>query len=366
MKFEHRPVLLAPTVDALLNAHFGGKGASRSSQLDDARAEALAEARLQRGIFVDGTFGRGGHSRELLSRLGPDARLVVFDKDPQAIAVATELAAQDSRVTVVHAGFATMRDALQEHGIDAIDGVMLDLGVSSPQIDDAERGFSFMRDGPLDMRMDTTRGLTVAEWLADASVEDMREVIADYGEERFAFQVAKAIAARRATRPLCTTLELAECVASAVRSREKGQNPATRTFQALRIYINRELEELASALASALELLAPGGRLAVISFHSLEDRMVKQCIAAAAKPALAHARMPLRESEMPQPLVRSLGRTLATDEEVAGNARSRSAVLRAAERTTTPLSSDGASFVPSLKVPGESATPSRGGKRRPR
>ena len=362
MEFEHRPVLLEPTVDALLLADFGGKGAARSGRQDGAQADA----RARQGVFVDGTFGRGGHSRELLGRLGPEARLVVFDKDLQAIAVATELAAGDARVTVVHGGFAALREELTARGIEAIDGVMLDLGVSSPQLDDAGRGFSFMREGPLDMRMDTTRGPTVADWLAQASVDEMREVIADYGEERFAFQVAKAIAARRATRPLRTTLELAECVASAVRTREKGQHPATRTFQALRIYINRELEELSRALASALELLAPGGRLAVISFHSLEDRMVKQCIAAAARPAVAHARLPLRESELPQPLYRSLGRVQADDEEIAGNARARSAVLRVAERTTEPLGADGAAaFVPAMRVPGEAAPARRGARRRP-
>ncbi|AZY50247.1 16S rRNA (cytosine(1402)-N(4))-methyltransferase [Bordetella avium] len=347
MKFEHRPVLLEPTVDALLQADFGGRGASRARPRD----EAAALTRQATGIFVDGTFGRGGHSRELLGRLGPQARLVVFDKDPEAIAVAQALAAEDARVTVVHGGFATMTEELAARGIERIDGVMLDLGVSSPQIDDADRGFSFMREGPLDMRMDTSRGPTVADWLAQASVEEMREVIADYGEERFAFQVAKAIAARRATRPLHTTLELAECVASAVRTREKGQHPATRTFQALRIYINRELEELARALASAIELLAPGGRLAVISFHSLEDRMVKQCIAAAARPAAAHPRLPLRESELPQPILQTLGKVVADDAEVAGNARSRSAILRAAERTSQPLPATGAEdFVPA--VPG--------------
>ena len=361
MEFEHRPVLLEPTVDALLLADFGGKGAARSQPGD----EPAAATRAERGVFVDGTFGRGGHSRELLGRLGPAARLVVFDKDPEAIAVANALAAADSRVTVVHGGFATMAEELRQLGIDKVDGVMLDLGVSSPQIDDAERGFSFMRDGPLDMRMDTTRGPTVADWLAQASVDEMREVIADYGEERFAFQVAKAIAARRATRPLRTTLELAECVASAVRTREKGQHPATRTFQALRIYINRELEELARTLAAALDLLAPGGRLAVISFHSLEDRMVKQCIAAAARPAAAHARLPLRESEMPQPVLRSLGRVLAEDEEVAANARARSAVLRVAERTATPLSAEGGmAFVKIGSLPGSDLAPPprRGGK----
>ncbi len=363
MEFEHRPVLLEPTVNALLQPDFGGKGASRSREQ---QVEPGAATRTQKGVFIDGTFGRGGHSRELLSRLGPQARLVVFDKDPEAIAVANALAAEDSRVTVVHGEFSSMAEVLEQHGIGKVDGVMLDLGVSSPQIDDAERGFSFMRDGPLDMRMDTTRGPTVADWLAKASVDEMREVIADYGEERFAFQVAKAIDARRATRPLRTTLELAECVASAVRTREKGQNPATRTFQALRIYINRELEELARTLASAIELLAPGGRLAVISFHSLEDRMVKQCIVAAARPAVAHARLPLRESEMPQPILRSLGRVQATDEEVSGNARARSAVLRVAERTDTELPAQGgAAYVKIGALPGSDLAPPvprRGGK----
>ncbi len=345
MNFEHRPVLLAPTVDALVNPVFGVR--SKSEALT--RPERLPAEGRGGGIYVDGTFGRGGHSRALLARLAPDARLVVFDKDPAAIDVARALAGEDSRVTVVHDGFATLVDALADLGIDRIDGAMFDLGVSSPQIDDAERGFSFMRDGPLDMRMDTTRGQTVSQWLAQASVDEMREVIASYGEERFAFQIAKTIAARCATRPIDTTLELAELVASAVRTREKGQHPATRTFQALRIYINRELEELAVALAATLELLAPDGRLAVISFHSLEDRMVKQCIAAASRPAAAFARMPLRESEMPQPVVRALGRFLADDEEVSINPRARSAVLRVAERTATPLPDAGASsFVKAL------------------
>lgn len=204
-----------------------------------------------------------------------------------------------------------------------------------------------MRDGPLDMRMDTTRGLTVAQWLADASVDDMREVIDRYGEERFAFQIAKAIAARRATRPLLTTLDLAELVAGTVRTREKGQHPATRTFQALRIYINRELEELQDALASTLTLLNTGGRMAVISFHSLEDRVVKQFISAASRPEAAMARLPLRESEMPQPVLKSLGRVLPDESEIKSNPRSRSAVLRVAERTVTPMPPQGAaSFLP--------------------
>ncbi|WP_353194796.1 16S rRNA (cytosine(1402)-N(4))-methyltransferase RsmH, partial [Pusillimonas noertemannii] len=243
MEFTHRPVLLEPTVNALVDPGFDAK--SRVFPQDGA---------VQRpdGVYVDGTFGRGGHSRLLLSRLGPGARLVVFDKDPVAIQAASQLQAQDARVSVVHGGFASMREELEALGLTQVDGVMLDLGMSSPQIDDAERGFSFMREGPLDMRMDTSRGMTAAQWLAEASVEEIKEVIAKYGEERFAFQIAKAIAARRESRPLRTTLDLAELVASVVRTREKGQHPATRTFQALRIHINQELEELARALAAAL------------------------------------------------------------------------------------------------------------------
>jgi 16S rRNA (cytosine1402-N4)-methyltransferase len=366
MDFAHRPVLLEPTVAALLAPQFGARAArgrrneGSGGDSGDERAEAGrpgAGACRTTGIFVDGTFGRGGHTRKLLSMLDESARVVVFDKDPQAVAVAQELARVDARVSVVHEGFASMQAELASLGIEHIDGVMLDLGMSSPQIDDAERGFSFMRNGPLDMRMDTTRGQTAAEWLAIASVDEMREVIATYGEERFAFQIAKTIAARRTTGPLNTTLELAELVAGAVRTREKGQHPATRTFQALRIYLNRELEELAGALAATLTLLAPGGRLAVISFHSLEDRMVKQCIAAAARPAAALARLPIRESEMPQPIVRLLGRVLADENEVAQNPRARSAVLRVAERTATPLpSGGGALFVNPGFVPAESSS----------
>ncbi len=343
--FTHRPVLLEPTVESLVLPAYG----KRVVKTVDIEAERLAR---MSGLYVDATFGRGGHSRALLARLGPDARLVVFDKDPQAIEVARQLAQEDARVTVVHEGFGDMLEALAALGIDAVDGVMLDLGVSSPQIDDAERGFSFMRDGPLDMRMDTTRGETAAQWLARASIEDMQEVIVRYGEERFAFQIATAIAARRATRPLLTTLELAELVSSTVRTREKGQHPATRTFQALRIYINRELEELESALQAALTLLKIGGRMAVISFHSLEDRIVKQFIAAASRPEAAYARLPLRESEMPQPVLLALARVRPTDAEIKENTRCRSAVLRVAERTATPLGPAGASaFSPAPVAP---------------
>jgi 16S rRNA (cytosine1402-N4)-methyltransferase len=334
-EFAHRPVLLEPTVESLVQADYG----KRVVLSDDLVAE---QARRFSGVYVDATFGRGGHSRALLSRLSADARLVVFDKDPQAIEVARELARADRRVTVIHEAFGDMREALSALGIEAIDGVMLDLGVSSPQIDDAGRGFSFMRDGPLDMRMDTTRGETAAQWLAQAGIEEMREVIVRYGEERFAFQIAKAIDARRAERPINTTHELAELVSSVVRTREKGQHPATRTFQALRIYLNRELEELESALQAALNLLKTGGRMAVISFHSLEDRVVKQFITAASKPEAAYARLPLRESEMPQPVLLALARVLPTHSEISDNTRSRSAVLRVAERTATALGTQGA------------------------
>jgi 16S rRNA (cytosine1402-N4)-methyltransferase len=339
-EFSHRPVLLEPTVESLVAVDYG-KRASKTSANVDGQTKRLS------GIYVDATFGRGGHSSALLEKLNADARLIVFDKDPQAIEVAQALAVKDQRVTVIHEGFGDMLGALSDRGVDAVDGVMLDLGVSSPQIDDAERGFSFMRDGPLDMRMDTTRGDTVAQWLALASIEEMQEVISRYGEERFAFQIAKAIAARRATRPLATTLELAELVSGTVRTREKGQHPATRTFQALRIYINRELQELESALQATLTLLKTGGRMAVISFHSLEDRVVKQFIAAASRPEAAYARLPLRESEMPQPVLLALARVLPSDQEVSENPRSRSAVLRVAERTATPMPAGGAAvFMP--------------------
>ena len=308
-------MLLHETVDALVPAH---------------GAPAL-------GVYVDATFGRGGHSRLLLERLGPTARLLVIDRDPQAIEQALALAAADPRVTCLHGGFGDLGRLLDEQQVLQVDGLMFDLGVSSPQIDQAERGFSFMRDGPLDMRMDTSQGETAAQWLAHASQDEMREVFKDYGEERFALQIAKAIVARRAERPIDRTLELAGIVAGAVRTREKGQHPATRTFQAIRIYINRELEELGSALEAALSRLASGGVLAVISFHSLEDRKVKQFMQRAARPDEAFARMPLREIDMPQPLLTRLRRVLPSDDEVAQNPRSRSAVLRVAHRTETPL-----------------------------
>jgi len=355
MEFAHRSVLLEPAVDALLNASFGKRRGGRRSAGDGPPLD---------GVYVDGTFGRGGHSRLLLERLAPGARLVVFDKDPQAIQVAHDLQTQDARVHVVHGGFGDMHDQLQRLGVERVHGVLLDLGVSSPQIDDAARGFSFMKEGPLDMRMDTSSGLSAAEWLAQASLEEIKEVIANYGEERFAFQIAKAIVAGRESRPLRTTLDLAELVAGTVRTREKGQHPATRSFQAIRIHINQELQELACALAAILKLLAPGGRLAIISFHSLEDRMVKQCIAAASRPAAALARLPIPESRMPPPVLLSLGKVVPTAEESGGNVRARSAVMRVAQRTDAPLPADqGASFVKAMGLVPLGGRARRGGRR---
>ena len=286
------------------------------------------------GIYVDGTFGRGGHSRLILSRLGEQGRLVVFDKDPEAIAVANELAAQDKRVSVVHNSFETFQTALDELGIDKIDGALFDLGISSPQIDDGSRGFSFRFDAPLDMRMDPTRGMSAAEWIATASEQDLHEVIKNYGEERFSRAIARAIVAQRGETPIDTTSKLAKIAAQCVRTRERGQDPATRTFQAIRIFINRELDEIQAVLPQAVERLNLGGRLAVIAFHSLEDRLVKQFI----RQYATHAPLPkwamVRDADLPQPPLRAIGKAVkASAAEVAANPRARSAVLRVAERT---------------------------------
>ena len=277
------------------------------------------------GHYIDTTFGRGGHSRLLLSKLSPQGRLTAFDKDLDAIAEAATIT--DPRFSIRHEGFAHLGEL--PHGSAA--GVLMDLGVSSPQIDNAARGFSFRNDGPLDMRMDTTRGQSVADWLVDASIETMTEVIRDYGEERFAGPIAKAIDRRRQERgPLGTTAELAEVVAGAVKTREPGKDPATRTFQALRIFINAELEELQQALDASLKVLQPGGRLVVISFHSLEDRIVKQFIAAQSREVFDR-RAPFAAPKVMR--LNALGRIKPSEEEVAGNPRSRSAVMRTAERT---------------------------------
>ena len=285
------------------------------------------------GIYVDGTFGRGGHSRLLLSRLAPTGRLIAFDKDPEAIAAATagDNAIDDPRFSICHASFTQMRDELAARGIERVDGVLLDLGVSSPQIDDPARGFSFRFDGPLDMRMDPTRGESAADFLARAEERQITQVVRDYGEERFAFSISKAIVARRESgSPLRTTSELAQLVARAVKSREPGQDPATRTFQALRIFVNAELEELEQGLSAALALLAPAGRLAVISFHSLEDRIVKTFIARESREEIdrrAPFAPPTRELRL-----KPLARIKPSEGEIAANPRSRSAVLRVAER----------------------------------
>jgi 16S rRNA (cytosine1402-N4)-methyltransferase len=303
----HRTVLLQPAVDALVT-----------------RTD---------GLYVDGTFGRGGHSREILRRLGPGARLFALDRDPQAIESGTQGAArlEDPRVELVHAPFSTLPRVLAARGIERIHGLLLDLGVSSPQLDDASRGFSFRADAPLDMRMDTTRGETAAEFLARADARQLSEVIADYGEERFAVSIAKALVARRESgRPVRTTAELSDVVARAVKTREPGKDPSTRTFQALRIFVNAELDELERALDASLSLLAPGGRLVVISFHSLEDRIVKTFIARHSREVFDR-RAPFAPPAA-RPL-RALGRVMPDAAEVAGNPRARSAVMRVAERT---------------------------------
>lgn len=306
MSLVHTTVLLAEAVDALVT-----------------RPE---------GTYVDGTFGRGGHSRAVLAKLAAAGRLVAFDKDPEAIAEAGRIA--DARFAIRHASFGAMRDELAALGITHVDGVLLDLGISSPQIDDPARGFSFRFDAPLDMRMDTTRGETAADFLARADERTLAKVIRDYGEERFAVPIAKALVARRqGGSPVRTTHELSALVARAVKTREPGQDPATRTFQALRIFVNAELEALEQGLNDALALLAPGGRLVVISFHSLEDRIAKTFIARESKDE-PDRRAPFAP---PKPLrLRALARVKPTAAEVAANPRARSAVMRVAERTEVP------------------------------
>ncbi len=303
--------------------------------------EALVGLRIRAdGTYVDGTFGRGGHSAAILARLGPQGRLLAIDRDPQAVEAARRWHAQtgDARFSITHARFSELGDVLSRAGVDAVDGVLLDLGVSSPQLDDPSRGFSFRADGPLDMRMDPTRGPSASEWLGRASEDEIAEVVRDYGEERFAVPIAKAIVARRGNPggALQTTGDLARLVAGVVRSRRKrpevGKDPATRTFQALRIFLNQELEELAGVLNAAVERLRPAGRLAVISFHSLEDRIVKQFIAR--ESGRDAPRDPVRGTVLPSVRLRlrPVARVLPGETEVAANPRARSAVLRVAER----------------------------------
>jgi 16S rRNA (cytosine1402-N4)-methyltransferase len=302
----HLPVLLRPAVDAL-----------------------AIESRND-GTFVDATFGRGGHSRLILERLGPRGRLIGMDRDPEAIAAARRI--RDPRFTPVHARFSELQARLAALRAGGVDGLLFDLGVSSPQLDDPRRGFSFRSDGPLDMRMDPTRGPSASEWLERAEESEIREVLRGYGEERFAKQIAKAIVAARRRGPVRRTGELAALVAASARTREPGQDPATRTFQALRIHVNQELEELSLALPQALTVLDPHGRLAVISFHSLEDRIVKNFMRGAARPTLPE-RLPVRARELPPPKLRIVGRPAKPGaEEIKANPRARSAVLRVAEK----------------------------------
>lgn len=304
---QHTSVLLAEAIDALITT--------------------------PDGLYVDGTFGRGGHSRAMLARLSAKGRVVAIDRDPQAVDAATTgaLRIDDRRFSIYHTSFAHMAPLLADMGIRRIDGLLLDLGVSSPQIDDPERGFSFRFDGPLDMRMDTSRGESAAEFLARADERHIAEVIRDHGEERFAVQVAKAIVARReGGNPVLTTKQLSEIVARAVKTREPGQDPATRTFQALRIFVNAELEELQQGLKASLDLLAPGARLVVISFHSLEDRIVKTFIARESRDEIDR-RAPFAP-EKPSRL-RAIARIKPGEAEVRANPRARSAVMRVAERT---------------------------------
>ena len=294
--------------------------------------EAVEALRIKAdGVYVDGTFGRGGHSRAILARLGSSGKLIALDRDAMAIAAAMEIA--DPRLAAVHAQFGALREVIRRAGMAHVDGVLLDLGMSSPQLDAADRGFSFRFDGPLDMRMDTSRGQTAAQWLEQSSEREIREVIKRYGEERFAKQIARAIVAARSRGPVDRTRQLAEIVAKAVPAREPHQDPATRTFQAIRIHVNQELEELALMLPQCLEVLDDGGRLVVISFHSLEDRIVKQFMRTHSQPGALPARLPVRAHELPKPRLRLIGRPVFPSRvEIAANARARSAVMRVAER----------------------------------
>ncbi|MBI5659491.1 MAG: 16S rRNA (cytosine(1402)-N(4))-methyltransferase RsmH [Nitrosomonadales bacterium] len=283
------------------------------------------------GVYVDCTFGRGGHSRLILEKLDVDGRLVALDKDPAAVAAG--LALSDPRFVMVHSGFARLTEVLHKRHTGKVDGVLLDLGMSSPQLDDGRRGFSFRFDAPLDMRMDTSSGQTAAEWLANADEGLLGEVIRDYGEERFAKQIARALVAARQEQPVATTRQLGEIVAKAVRTREPGKNPATRTFQAIRIYLNRELEELAQVLPQCVDCLKPGGRMVIISFHSLEDRMVKHFLRDMAQGDKLPRRLPVRAADLPGGRLRLVGKAVrAAPQEVAENPRARSAVMRVAER----------------------------------
>ncbi len=292
-------------------------------------ATALAVAAA--GVYVDATFGRGGHSREILARLGEQGRLVALDRDPAAVTAGRLI--DDPRLRLVHSAFSRLGQVLDEANVGQVNGVLLDLGVSSPQLDTPERGMSFRFDAPLDMRMDTSEGETAAEFLARAEQRDIEKVIRDYGEERFAHAIAKAVVAARCEHGISTTRQFAALVEKAVRTREPGLHPATRSFQALRIHVNRELEELSLVLPQCVDRLAVGGRLVVISFHSLEDRIVKRFMRGESQPPHLPKRLPVRAADMPAPKLRPIGKAVrAGDAELAANPRARSAVMRVAER----------------------------------
>ena len=294
--------------------------------------EAVDALEIERsGFYVDATFGRGGHSRLILGRLGDEGRLLALDRDLQAVKEAKKI--NDPRFQVIHGPFGRLEEFVHQAGASEVNGVLLDIGVSSPQLDDIERGFSFRFDAPLDMRMDRTQEGTAASFLAQAGIDEITEVIRNYGEERFAFQIAKKIVAARSEQPVTTTRQLASLVRKAVPIREPGQDPATRTFQALRIYVNRELEQLALVLPQAVSVLATGGRLVVISFHSLEDRIVKQFMRNQADADPFPKNLPIRALEMPEPTLRVAGKPVkASAFEVGQNPRARSAVMRVAEK----------------------------------
>ncbi len=312
---DHQPVLLAPAIEAL--------------NIDPA------------GCYVDATFGRGGHTRAILAQLSAQGRVIAVDRDPQAVAVAHTVG--DARLCVVHARFSQLRAVLKQLSVERVNGVLMDLGVSSPQIEDAQRGFSFRRDGPLDMRMNPEEGISAAQWLTQVSEQQLTEIIERYGEERFAKQIARAIVAAARREPIRSTRQLAAIVAAAVRTREPGQDPATRTFQAVRIFLNQELEELEIGLAEASEALAPGGRLVVISFHSLEDRIVKRFLQKMARGHDLPARLPVRANTLPPAPFKLIGKAQrASDEEVVRNPRARSAIMRVAEKSRAGHAASGA------------------------
>lgn len=297
--------------------------------------ESLAGLALKPdGVYVDATFGRGGHSAAILAQLGPEGRLIAFDRDPQAIAAA-ERFADDTRFSIIHAAFADMQTCLaEEFDIHKVDGVLMDLGVSSPQLDQAERGFSFLRDGPLDMRMDTTKGQSAAQWLTYADEQDIAQVIKEFGEEKFGKRIAHAIVNTRKETPLTSTLQLAQIISDAMPVKDKHKHPATRAFQGIRIYINSELDQLRDGLKAATQMLKPQGRLSIISFHSLEDRLVKRFMKDQAKGKAAPRNMPITQAEIDaDKVLKLIGKAhKAGESELDENVRSRSAVLRVAEK----------------------------------